>query len=114
MGRWKKRNRWGMPKGEREPMMARVAIILLLANGFLWAAFHYKDFLMISMFSVVLALGGLVAGRLALRKIHRYGGRLRGENMATIGYWGNILVFLLVLVLFAYFLASAIYNEEIL
>jgi hypothetical protein len=103
-----------MPRESREPLIIRVSIGFLLANGFLWAGFRNIDILLVSFISALLGLAGLVTGKLALRKIRHHGGRVRGESIATIGYWGNLLLFVLGLLIFAYAVAAGVYREEIL
>ena len=110
----RKNQRWGMPKDRREPLGARVSLLLILANGFLWIGLRNVDILVMSLASLLIALIGLIIGYKAGKKIHRHGGRLSGENMAKIGYWGNLLLFVGALFLFCYSLALGMLRGDLI
>ena len=113
MGR-KRRKRWGMPEDRREPLGARVSVLMILTNIFLWVGLRNVDVLVVSLISVLVAVVGLVMGYKAGRRIRRRGGRLAGETMASIGYWGNLGLFVVTFFLFSYSLAMAILRGDIL
>lgn len=114
MGKWKKGRRWGQQKGQGEPMMAKIPIVLLLLNFFVWPALRGTDILLVTLISTVLGLVGLVMAWRARKVIRRKGGRIRGETMATIGYWGNLIVFVLAGLLFSYSVAMGVLRGELL
>ncbi len=103
-----------MPKDRREPLGARVSMLLILANGFLWIGLRNVDILVVSLGSLLIALMGLILGYKSGKKIQRHSGRLSGENMATIGYWGNLLLFVGALFLFCYLLALGMLRGELI
>ena len=114
MSRRKKRSRWGMPEGKREPLGARVSAFCLLLNLFIWVGFRNMDMLIVGLASVLVALVGTVIGRKAYNRIRRRGGRMAGESMARIGYLGNLWVMVLVGFFWVYVLTMAILRGEIL
>ena len=60
MGRKRKSRRWGMPKERREPLVVKIAMLLLLLNLFVWTGFRGMDVLVVSLGSALLALAGWV------------------------------------------------------
>ena len=114
MGKWKKGRRWGQPKGQGEPLMAKLPIALLLANAFVWISLRGTDILLVTFLSSLFGLVGLVIAWKARKVIRRKGGRVRGESMATIGYWGNLIAFVLASLLFSYSVAMGILRGEFL
>jgi hypothetical protein len=103
-----------MPGERKEPILARASLGLLLLNLFLWAGLRNLDILMLSLISSLVALLGAVAGYRAYRRIRKHGGRIPGEAMAMIGYWFNLILFILVGLLFCYSFAMAFLRGEIL
>lgn len=103
-----------MPEDRREPLLARVSLLFLLINIFLWVGFRNVDVLIVSLSSTLIAFIGAIAGYRAQRRIRRYGGRIQGEGMATVGYYANLVLFLLALLLFCYSFAMAVLRGEIL
>ena len=103
-----------MPEDRREPILARISLLLLLINIFLWAGLRDMDILIVSLTSTGLALVGAIMGYKAYRRIRKHGGRIPGEAMAMVGYWSNLVLFLLTFLLFAYSLAMAFLRGEIL
>ena len=89
-------------------------MLLILANCFLWIGLRSVDTLVISLASLLIALIGLVLGYKSGKKIQRHSGRLSGENMANIGYWGNLLLFIGALFLFCYLLAVGMLRGELI
>ena len=110
----RKQQRWGMPSDRREPLGARIALLLMLINIFMWIGFRDVDMLIISLVSLVIALIGLIFGYRAGKRIARHGGRITGENMARIGYWGNVLLFVGSLFLFSFTLILGILSGDLL
>jgi hypothetical protein len=113
MGKWKKRSAWGQNKGDSEPLMAKVPLVLMLLNIFVCVGLRELDILLVSLASSVLALAGTVMAYKAKHRIRRKGGRIRGETMALIGYWGNLIIFLAATFLFAYVLAIGILRGDL-
>ena len=102
-----------MPKEKREPLIVRVAMLLLLLNLFLWIGLRSLDLLVVSLLSALLALAGWIAAHLGhkeSRRKSRHGGT---DTMAQLAYWGNLILFLLVSLLFAYLVAMGILNGEL-
>ena len=113
MGKWKKaKNR--AAAHEKEPLLAKLSVILLLGNGFLWAGLRGLDVVVLTFLSALLALTGLFIAHVARKQIRRHRGSVGGESVALIGYWGNLLVFLLVFLLFSYSLAIGILRGDFL
>lgn len=110
----RKKQQWGMPKDRREPLGARVTLLLILGNCFLWIGLRNVDILVMSLASLLIALIGLIIGYKTGKKINRHGGRLSGENMANIGYWGNLLFFVGALFLFCYSLALGMLRGDLI
>ena len=103
-----------MPEDRQEPILARIAVILLLANAFVWAGMRNVDILIVTLTSTLLALVGLVAGYRARKRIRRYGGRIPGEAIGEIGYWGNLVVFVGASLLFSYAVAMGVLRGDLL
>lgn len=114
MGRRKKIKRWGMPRDQREPLLARVSLLLLLLNLFIWVGLRSTDVLLVTLASTLVSLAGLIFGKMAVRRIRRAGGRLQGEPMAKIAYWGNLAVCIVSALMFAYAAAMGILRGELL
>jgi hypothetical protein len=114
MARRKKGRRWGMPSDRQEPMIARMPILCLLLNFFIWVGFRNMDKLLVGLASVLVALTGTLIGRMAIKRLRRHGGRVSGEGMARIGYWGNLVVLVLAGFLWVYLVLLAILRGEIL
>ncbi|MEX0326108.1 MAG: hypothetical protein AB3N33_08480 [Puniceicoccaceae bacterium] len=114
MGKWKKSRRWGQPKGQGEPMMVKVPVLLLLINGFTCISLRGTDILVVTLISTLLAMVGMVIAWRARKIIRRKGGRVRGETMATIGYWGNLVVFVMAGLLFSYAVAMGVLRGDLL
>ena len=103
-----------MPEDRREPVGARLSLLLLLGNLFVWVGLRGTDVLLVTLASTLLALAGWVGAQRARRKIRRAGGRMSGETMALIGYWGNLLVFILAFLMFSYAVAMGILRGDLL
>jgi len=89
----RRRPRGRQARGElRESGLARTSLFLLLLNGFVWAGLRNFDLLLVSLLSTLVALIGLLAGRKARFVLERQRGRMEGESLALIGYWGNAIV----------------------
>lgn len=113
MGRWVKAKR-GRDRSRKESRLAQATLVILLLNGFIWAGLRGLDILVLSLVSMLMALTGLLAALAARRAIRRRRGGMEGDSLATIGYWGNLTVFLLTLLLFVYSLAMGILRGELL
>jgi hypothetical protein len=94
--------------------VAKVSVMLLLLNGFVWAGLRSLDVVVLTLLSWLLALAGLLLGRMAGKYIRRHRGKIGGESIAMIGYWGNLIVFLLTFLLFSYSLAMGILRGDFL
>lgn len=103
-----------MPDDRREPLAARLSLLLLLVNIFLWVGLRHIDVLVVSLASTFIAFIGAIVGYRARRRIRKYGGRIQGEGMAMIGYYANLGLFLATLLLFCYSFAMAVLSGEIL
>lgn len=114
MPRKRKSKFWGMPKDRQEPLIVRVALLLLLLNIFVWVGLRGTDILLVSMGSGLLALAGWIAAHRGRRKVRRLGGRGSSETMALMAYWGNLIIFLLVLFVFSYAVAMGILRGELI
>lgn len=106
MGWKKRRSRWGMPADRKEPFGARLSGTLILVNICIWIGLRHIDILVISGISAVLALIGFISGYRSLKRIVRRGGRIGGEGIARIGYYGNMICLILFLLIFAYSFAQ--------
>lgn len=105
----RRRPRGRQARGElRESGLARTSLFLLLLNGFVWAGLRNFDLLLVSLLSTLVALSGLLAGRKARFVLERQRGRMEGESLALIGYWGNVLVFIAAFFFFSYLLAKGL------
>jgi hypothetical protein len=114
MGKWKKRRRWGQSRGQGEPLSAKLPIVFLLANVFVWAGLRGTDILLVTLLSTIFGFTGMVIAYRAKHNIRRKGGRVSGETMALIGYWANLVIFLLAFLLFAYSVAMGVLRGELL
>lgn len=94
--------------------MAKLPILLLLINFFVCITLRGTDILVVTLISSLLGLAGLVMAWRARKIIRRKGGRIRGESMATIGYWGNLIFFVLAGLLFSYSVAMGVLRGELL
>ena len=103
-----------MPEDRREPLLARLSILFLLANIFVWVGLRATDILVVTLVSSLLGLAGLITGHRARHKIRRKGGRVAGEQMATIGYWANLVAFVVGSLLFAYAFAMGVLRGDLL
>lgn len=103
-----------MPEDRREPVLARISLLFLLVNIFLWAGLRNMDILVVSLASAFIAFCGTVTGYRAHRRIRRYGGRIPGEAISMVGYYSNLVLFLLTLLLFCYSFAMAVLRGDIL
>jgi len=110
----RRQQRWGMPGDQREPLGARIALILILLNIFLWIGLRNVDILVVSLGSLLLALAGLVIGYRAGKRIQRHGGRISGESMTRIANWGNLLLFVGSFFLFCYLLLLGMLRGDLL
>jgi len=95
-------------------MLAKVSVLLLLLNGFIWAGLRSLDILLLTLLSALVGLAGLVLGRLARRHLRRHQGRMGGESLALIGYWGNLAMFILPALMFSYAFAMGVLRGELL
>ena len=86
----------------------------MLVNVFIFVGLRSTDILLVTLAATLVALGGLIAGRKAVTRIRRSGGRLQGEPMANIAYWGNLVLFILSSLMFAYAAAMGILRGELL
>ena len=114
MGRHRKNKRWGMPDDYREPLGARLSLLLLLSIVFIWTGLRGTDILVVTLLSTVVSCLGLVIGYRAFRKIRHGGGRIPGETMARIAYYGNLVAFLLSFLMFSYAMAIGILRGDLL
>lgn len=114
MGKWKKVNRRRREGEQRESNLAKASVLALLVNGFIWAGLRGVDILVLSLASVLVAGLGLLLAKLSQRLLRKRHGRLGGESLSLIGYWGNLLIFVLSFLLFSYSLAIAVMRGEIL
>ena len=94
--------------------MARIPVLLLLITLFFVISLRGTDILVVTLISSLLGLIGMLMGRSALKRIRRKGGRIRGETMAYIGYWGNLIIFVLASLLFSYAVAMGVLRGELL
>ena len=103
-----------MPEDQKEPLSARISVLLLLVNLFVWVGLRGTDILLVTLLSSLLAIVGAVIGHLARRKVQRHGGRISGESLALIGYWANLIVAILSLLMFAYAVAMGVLRGDLL
>ncbi len=114
MGKWKKVNRGKGAGRERESLLAKISVLLLLVNGFLWAGLRSLDILVLTLLSALVGLAGLLLGMLARRHLRRHHGRIGGESLALIGYWGNLAMFILPALMFSYAFAMGVLRGDLL
>lgn len=57
---------------------------------------------------------GYLLAILAKKKLRRHRGRLDGDSVAEIGYWGNLLVFLVSLLGFCWFFLIGVARGDFL
>ena len=114
MAKRRRAKRWGMPEDRKEPWTAKAALILLLLNAFLWAGLRNMDIVVLSLAATLISLAGMLLALRARHKVRRHGGRIAGEALATIAYWGNLIVFLLSLMLFSYSMVMGILRGDFL
>jgi hypothetical protein len=114
MGKWKKVSRGTFSGRQRESAMAKVSVILLLLNVFIWAGLRNLDILMVTLASAIVAAAGLVLAVVSGRYVKRRQGRVGGEALSQIGYWGNLGFFVLSFFLFSYAFAMAVLRGDIL
>jgi hypothetical protein len=109
-----KSKRRSRSRHQKESWLAKASIILLLANGFIWAGLRGLDIVLLSFLSMTIALAGWLFGRTAGRYIRRHHGSIGGESMAQIGYWGNFGALIATFLLFSYSLAMGILRGDFL
>lgn len=114
MGKWKKTKRQSESSLQKEPLRAKISLLLLLLNGFIWAGLRSLDVLVLTFLSTLVALGGMLLGRAAYRYIRRHRGSVGGDSIALIGYWGNLIVFILTFLLLSYAVAMGILRGELI
>ncbi len=103
-----------MPADRREPLGARVGLLAVLLNVFLWLGFRHVDYLVVSFAGTVLALAGLVLAKRAGIRIRKKQGRIAGDHIATLGTWGNAFFLSMNFLLFCYLLGIGILSGELL
>jgi hypothetical protein len=101
-------------RGEPTSRFALASVGFMLACAFVFIAFRNVDILIVTLAMSILSLAGMLTGRIALKKVRRHRSELSGESAATIGYWGNLIVFILSLLAFSWFLALAIIKGDLL
>jgi len=89
-----------------------ISVGILLINAFQWISLRGFDTIIVAFLSIILAAIGWVFGVYALRKIKRHRGVLQGEGAALMGYWGNLIVFLVSLLFFCWLLFLGIMRGE--
>lgn len=113
MGKWKKAKR-RRATHEKDSKLASASVLMLLLNGFLWAGLRSLDEVILTFLSALVAFVGFLFARAAGRYLRRHRGRVGGESMAVIGYWGNLLLFILTFLMFSYALAMGILRGDFL
>jgi hypothetical protein len=98
----------------KETPWAKAAVFMLLVNIFVLAGLRNIDKLVITLVVAVVAGIGWVFAIRAQRQLRRYHGRLQGDGLAALGYWGNLLMMLFFLLGFAWFLAMGILRGELI
>jgi len=91
-----------------------MSLIFLLINVFIWAGLRGTDILVVTLLSALVGFAGWLMAFRAGRKIRRMGGRVAGEAVALIAYWGNLAIFLLSSLMFAYSVAMGILRGDLL
>ena len=86
----------------------------LLATGFAMAGLRSLDVVLLSLLTTVLGFSGFILAIYARKSLRRKHGRLEGESAAGIGYWGNLIVFLLSLLGFCWFFAIGVMRGDFL
>lgn len=113
MGKWKKANRRWHHIGQHESVLAKLSVIFLLSNGFIWAGLRGLDILVLSLIASFSAGTGLLLSLSAKKALRQKHGRLGGEAFAIVGYWGNLITVILSFMLFSYSLFRAILRGEL-
>lgn len=114
MGKWVKSKRRNQSSNQNEPFRAKASLILLLVNGFIWAGLRSLDVIVLTFLSALVALVGMLLGRAAWRYIRRHRGKVGGDSTAQIGYWGNLIVFILTFLMFSYSVAMGILRGNLI
>lgn len=94
--------------------MAIVSVGFLFLILFLFTTFRSLDMVVLSLLLVLVSGVGLVTAAMAKRKLRRHRGRLEGESVAEIGYWGNFVVFILSLLAFSWFFLIGVARGDFL
>lgn len=113
MGKWVKRKRDHAPV-QQESRLAKLSLFFLLLNVFVAAGLRGLDVLIVSLAAALVALAGMLCGRRALHQLRRRRGRIGGESFALIGYWGNLIIFILMFLFFSYLVAIGILSGNLL
>lgn len=113
MGR-RRQKRWGMPEDRREPLGARIGLLLVLLNIFIWLGFRFVVPVVVSGVGTVMALAGLLLARKAELRIRKYQGRIAGEHLAMIAVWGNLILLILNALLFCYLFGTRFVMVQLL
>lgn len=97
-----------------ESLLAKIAVIFLLLNIFIVTGLRNVDMLVVTLLVVLTSGSGFVFAIYAKRQLRRRSGRLQGEGLATLGYWGNLIVMLMFLLAFSWFFAMGILRGDLL
>ena len=113
MGKRKKSRRGG-GSGTPQSKLAITSVGFLLAVGFVMAGLRSLDVVLLSLLTTFLGFFGFLTAIYARKKLRRQRGRLEGESAAMIGYWGNLVVFLVSLLGFCWFFAIGVMRGDFL
>ena len=103
-----------MADDQKEPFTAKASLINLLLCVFVYVTLRGVDVLAVTLLATLVGFIGWILAIVARRKIRRAGGRIGGESLAMIGYWGNLIAFLLSALLFSYSVAMGILRGDLL
>lgn len=114
MGKWKKVKARSAGSHTRESRAGKAALLLLLLNVFIWAGLRGLDVVLLTLLSALVALSGYLLARSGRKFLRRHRGAVGGESIVLIGYWGNLILFILTFLMFSYSLAMGILRGDFL
>lgn len=111
MGKWKKAKRQPI-REQQEPLVSRIAILMVLLVVFLWVGFRGVDIVVVSLGSTLLGLLGFTLALLGSKAERRRRGSTGSSALTQIAYWANLALFVGSFLLFSYALAIGILRGD--
>ncbi len=103
-----------MPEDQKEPFTAKASLVFMLLCFFVYVTLRGTDVLAVTLLATVVGFTGWILAIVARKRIRHAGGRIGGESLALIGYWGNLILFLLSALWFSYSVAMGILRGDLL